>query len=74
MNYFYKKMAWGVRDCLERLQWVRPYTSPPELTEILREEWTEIDDALGGILSSKQIIAERSEMRCDAIKPETHKE
>ncbi|CUU37289.1 hypothetical protein DCOP10_119314 [Armatimonadetes bacterium DC] len=74
MNYLYKNRDWGVRSCLERLGWVRPHTPPPELAEILREEWTKTDDALGGILSSEQIIAERSEMRGDAVKPETHKE
>lgn len=55
--------AWGVRDCLERLGWVRPFVYTIEEIQRLREHWTELDEQLGNILSSEQIIAERQAKR-----------
>jgi hypothetical protein len=55
--------AWGVRDCLERLGWVRPLVYTTEQIQSLRERWTELDKELGGVLSSEQIIAKRQAAR-----------
>jgi hypothetical protein len=63
MNQLYKRSAWGVRDCLERLGWVRPFVYTIEEIQRLREHWTELDEQLGNILSSEQIIAERQAKR-----------
>jgi hypothetical protein len=63
MNQLYKCSAWGVRDCLERLGWVRPFVYTFEEIQRLREHWTELDEQLGNILSSEQIIAERQAKR-----------
>jgi hypothetical protein len=53
MNQLYKRSAWGVRDCLERLGWVRPFVYTIEDIQRLREHWTELDEQLGNILSSE---------------------
>ena len=63
MNQLYKRSEWGVRGCLERLGWVRPFVYTTEKIQSLRERWTELDKELGGVLSSEQIIAERQAKR-----------
>ena len=63
VNQLYKRSEWGVRGCLERLGWVRPLVYTTEQIQLLREHWTELDETLGGILSSEQIVAERQAAR-----------
>ncbi len=63
IDALYKRSAWGVRDCLERLGWVRPFVYTTEEIQRLREHWTELDEQFGNILSSEQIIAERQAKR-----------
>jgi hypothetical protein len=53
LNQLYKRSEWGVRGCLERLGWVRPFVYTIEDIQRLREHWTELDEQLGNILSSE---------------------
>lgn len=74
MNQLYKRSAWGVRGCLERLGWVRPLVYTTEQIQSLRERWTELDKELGGVLSSEQIIAKRQAARTQFKQGGTMKE
>jgi hypothetical protein len=74
MNQLYKRSAWGVRDCLERLGWVRPFVYTIGEIQRLREHWTELDEQLGNILSSEQIIAKRQAARTQFKQGGTMKE
>ena len=74
MNQLYKRSEWGVRGCLERLGWVRPFVYTTEKIQSLRERWTELDKELGGVLSSEQIIAKRQAARTQFKRGGTTKE